>query len=546
MEFTNDIRFGRKPMNNKILKLTYSGTLFKNNSSEVYIVYGFGENWEKTSEQKMEKLARGFRANIIMENYNTFNFCFRNSQNEWDNNNSFNYIAPIATQTYNSTINTLSSKEAETICKDVVSDVINTIDLDLDNANETKSIEVSDNASILDALVQELFEEYNKTSEPTVQTSSYNKENTSQSNQISNVEINKQTTESNSTSIEKGTTKNTEINTIIKESNTELDSILNDIIAQYTKEQAEIEKTETSVQSENEKENTISSKQDYEDIDIGKALNSLFEETFSGNLFSIPEIEDSEDLIPQASQYDIFEESNKINPQNINTKTETKNVETTISYDNTTENKTEENSSKQNSIIENDMFNFENLDFDFAMNSTPTINFVNNFSDSFYDDEDISIHNSVFNIQEIVNETVKNLDQEVANATNINTEEDLNKREEFDKAVSEFAEYFDNLIEEIVSTPSTSLSSSVTNEQVFESEKTELAVSQSQDIAVAQAVNTSDTNESSDGVPKEYALYDYKSHSFFYMLKRRCKLLFSTLFTKLPKVFGRENDTNNN
>lgn len=44
------------------------------------------------SEIKMEKTELGFQAEIELIESDTFNFCFRNEKNEWDNNNYENYI----------------------------------------------------------------------------------------------------------------------------------------------------------------------------------------------------------------------------------------------------------------------------------------------------------------------------------------------------------------------------------------------------------------------------------------------------------------------
>lgn len=95
MEFSADIKFSSTPMENKELTITYSGYLFKNNSNSLTIVYGFGDNWMYTNEQKMEKTENGFVANIKMLNFSKFNFCFKNENNFWDNNYNNNFIAPI-------------------------------------------------------------------------------------------------------------------------------------------------------------------------------------------------------------------------------------------------------------------------------------------------------------------------------------------------------------------------------------------------------------------------------------------------------------------
>ena len=89
------IKFNGNLIKNKRCTITYSGTLFQNNSEFVNIVYGFGNEWHHTKEQEMERTEDGFVVEVNMLNYDTFNFCFRNSNYEWDNNNNQNYTSPI-------------------------------------------------------------------------------------------------------------------------------------------------------------------------------------------------------------------------------------------------------------------------------------------------------------------------------------------------------------------------------------------------------------------------------------------------------------------
>lgn len=93
MELTKNIFFNTdKLMQNSIVKISYTGKLFEDNSEEVYIHYGFGLNWEHLNEIKMEKTELGFQTELALLDSDTFNFCFRNENNEWDNNNNANYI----------------------------------------------------------------------------------------------------------------------------------------------------------------------------------------------------------------------------------------------------------------------------------------------------------------------------------------------------------------------------------------------------------------------------------------------------------------------
>lgn len=96
MELVKNIFFNTdKLIENSKVKISYTGEFFQNNSEEVYIHYGFGLNWDNLNELKMEKTELGFQAEIELVSSETFNFCFRNSNNEWDNNNCENYIFPI-------------------------------------------------------------------------------------------------------------------------------------------------------------------------------------------------------------------------------------------------------------------------------------------------------------------------------------------------------------------------------------------------------------------------------------------------------------------
>ena len=98
MELTKNIFFNTdKLFKNSTVKISYTGTFFENDSEEVFIHYGFGINWDNLSEIKMEKTDLGFQAEIDLIDSDCFNFCLRNENNEWDNNNGANYVFPLET-----------------------------------------------------------------------------------------------------------------------------------------------------------------------------------------------------------------------------------------------------------------------------------------------------------------------------------------------------------------------------------------------------------------------------------------------------------------
>lgn len=93
MDFTKDIKFDCSPTVNQDITITYHG--FLSHSEKAIIVYGFGENWENTTETNMSKIDDSFVAKIKMLDFDTFNFCFRNENEQWDNNSNCNYISSI-------------------------------------------------------------------------------------------------------------------------------------------------------------------------------------------------------------------------------------------------------------------------------------------------------------------------------------------------------------------------------------------------------------------------------------------------------------------
>jgi len=96
MELTKNIFFNTdKLIENSKVKISYTGNLFQDASDEVSIHYGFGINWDNVNDIKMEKTDLGFQAEIDLSEGETFNFCFRNGDNNWDNNNGENYVFPL-------------------------------------------------------------------------------------------------------------------------------------------------------------------------------------------------------------------------------------------------------------------------------------------------------------------------------------------------------------------------------------------------------------------------------------------------------------------
>ena len=96
MELVKNVFFNTdKLVENSKVKISYTGKLFQESSEEVSIHYGFGINWNNVNDIQMEKTELGFQAEIELGEGETFNFCFKDGNNNWDNNNGQNYIFPL-------------------------------------------------------------------------------------------------------------------------------------------------------------------------------------------------------------------------------------------------------------------------------------------------------------------------------------------------------------------------------------------------------------------------------------------------------------------
>ena len=92
MELVKNIFFNTdKLIKSSKVKISYTGNLFQNGSEDVFIHYGFGDNWDNMGEIQMNKTNLGYQAEIQLIDSEKLNLCFRNGNNEWDNNEYQNY-----------------------------------------------------------------------------------------------------------------------------------------------------------------------------------------------------------------------------------------------------------------------------------------------------------------------------------------------------------------------------------------------------------------------------------------------------------------------
>ena len=93
MELVKNIFFNTdKLIENSDVKISYTGKFFQDGCEKTYAHYGFGPGWDDVNEIEMTKTELGFQAEISLKEGETFNLCFRNENDEWDNNENQNYI----------------------------------------------------------------------------------------------------------------------------------------------------------------------------------------------------------------------------------------------------------------------------------------------------------------------------------------------------------------------------------------------------------------------------------------------------------------------
>lgn len=96
MELVKNIFFNTdKLVENTTVKISYTGKLYQENSNNVYIHYGFGNNWDQLTETEMTKTELGYQAEINIISAETLNLCFRTDDDKWDNNDTNNYTFDI-------------------------------------------------------------------------------------------------------------------------------------------------------------------------------------------------------------------------------------------------------------------------------------------------------------------------------------------------------------------------------------------------------------------------------------------------------------------
>ena len=163
MEFTKEISFDEKLTADKVAKINYHGKLLDTYSDQISIIYGFGQNWDHTQEKQMVKTDAGYEVEVPMESYDTFNFCFKDGNNNWDNNSQFNYISPIERANSSSGTGSSGGKKDDIKESQITNSYEGVADSDEEDSSQV-NVELADIEAELTRIFDELFSVNDETS----------------------------------------------------------------------------------------------------------------------------------------------------------------------------------------------------------------------------------------------------------------------------------------------------------------------------------------------------------------------------------------------
>jgi hypothetical protein len=79
------------------ITVLYNGLLSKSGADQMYLHVGYGDSgeWRGTADLSMSKTGWGWVKTLEMPEDSRFKFCFKDSANNWDNNNGVNWSFEI-------------------------------------------------------------------------------------------------------------------------------------------------------------------------------------------------------------------------------------------------------------------------------------------------------------------------------------------------------------------------------------------------------------------------------------------------------------------
>jgi hypothetical protein len=91
----NGINF-TSPRDKTAINVTYNGILAKSGADTIYAVCGYGNDWKNESIVKMSKVNENFVATLPFSKNDDLNLAFKDTANNWDNNNGSNYTVTLS------------------------------------------------------------------------------------------------------------------------------------------------------------------------------------------------------------------------------------------------------------------------------------------------------------------------------------------------------------------------------------------------------------------------------------------------------------------
>lgn len=83
------------PRKGQKVRIEYRGILMQSGADNLWLHCGF-DNWKNEQDIVMDRTAEGtFSCNTSIEGKNEMNFCFKDSANNWDNNNGNDWTCKI-------------------------------------------------------------------------------------------------------------------------------------------------------------------------------------------------------------------------------------------------------------------------------------------------------------------------------------------------------------------------------------------------------------------------------------------------------------------
>ncbi|MDD2421961.1 MAG: carbohydrate-binding protein [Heliobacteriaceae bacterium] len=76
--------------NDRNVTIVYNGLLYRAGAQQVYLHTGYGPNWQSVYDHRMERTSEGWQCTINLTE-DELHFCFKDSADNWDNNQGNNW-----------------------------------------------------------------------------------------------------------------------------------------------------------------------------------------------------------------------------------------------------------------------------------------------------------------------------------------------------------------------------------------------------------------------------------------------------------------------